>query len=375
MLPWFTWIRALAAIIVIIYHLNQLLPIDGLSSGMFSLHLFVTKLSLMVSVFFFLSWFFRAFSYWKCVEAPEKVPHFWDSLKDRFFRIAPAYYIALFLSVWVTYIIGKNTDISIPAILAGLSFTTWFSPETLFPIITNWPLWFVAFDMIGWICTSLIMMGYFSFRWKNTLSGTLLYFFFIACLFLLGHFFWIYLPWAPTDIFPANYWFPIYNPFLFFLHFFFGIIAAGIVSYMKKITVQSSLIADVWVVWIWCIIMCLIWALKDVSDDFAYSFPRSPYYFPWFQILFTSLCIMLPFTRYIGGFLDNAFTGFTAKISYELFLIHMIIMSLCSHYFFRELTIYTWWILWGCVFITSYIVAYGINRMIEFGGKIFLIKK
>ncbi|MFZ2256340.1 MAG: hypothetical protein WAW59_07420 [Patescibacteria group bacterium] len=34
----------------------------------------------------------------------------------------------------------------------------WTSPTTFFPVDHNGPLWFVAYDMLGWILVSLFMM-------------------------------------------------------------------------------------------------------------------------------------------------------------------------------------------------------------------------
>lgn len=105
MLSGLSGIRALAAILVIAYHLNQQLPLDGLSGGVISVHNLIARLSIVVSVFFFLSGFFRSMSYWKVTDTPEKMPQFWSSLKDRFLRIAPAYYVAIVLSILATVLI------------------------------------------------------------------------------------------------------------------------------------------------------------------------------------------------------------------------------------------------------------------------------
>jgi peptidoglycan/LPS O-acetylase OafA/YrhL len=180
----------------------------------------------MVSVFFMLSGFFRSLSYWKMIDTPENIPAFSSSLKERFLRIAPAYYVVLVLSLAVTYLIHGSSWIDIPAFISGFFFLSWMSPDTLFPVLLNGPLWFISFDMVGWILTSLVMMGLFRLGRKYMI----LYFIAIISIVLILHFLWIGLPWPQTERFPANIWFPMYNPFLFFLHFLFGIIAAGIVS-------------------------------------------------------------------------------------------------------------------------------------------------
>lgn len=362
MLSWLSGIRAFAAIIVIVYHLNQQLPLGGLSDEIYSAHNFIARLSMVVSVFFFLSGFFRSMSYWKVIDTPEKMPRFWSSLRDRFLRIAPAYYIAVILSILVTILIHGYSSLNPSAILAGFTFTTWISPDTLFPVILNWPLWFVSFDMIGWILTSIVMIGLFRMRKKYTIPYIL-----IIVLITLGlHFIWIQLPWTETDIFPASYWFPIYNPFIFFLHFIFGIVTAGIVNHMKKVWITANKWFDIGFLTVLIIGTIFLWNIRENGDDFAYSIPQSPYYFPWIQILIAIGCWSLPFTRYIGKWLDNWFSLFTARLSYSLYLIHGIILALLLTYIFPlELSLTNWSMLVILTFSLSYLGAYLMNRYVE----------
>lgn len=154
-----TGLRALAALFVIIYHLNQHFPTSGMGYFGIGIHQFIEHFSIMVSVFFMLSGFFRSLSYWKVIQTPESIPLFFPSLKERFLRIAPAYYIMLLVSLIATYAISGISGINISAFLVGFTFLTWISPDTLFPVLLNGPLWFISLDMMGWIMTSLFMMG------------------------------------------------------------------------------------------------------------------------------------------------------------------------------------------------------------------------
>ncbi|MDD2693562.1 MAG: acyltransferase [Candidatus Gracilibacteria bacterium] len=355
-------LRALAAIIVVVYHLNQQLPTDGLSVSVLAGHNFIARLSLVVSVFFFLSGFFRALSYWKVLDTPEKIPDFWSSLKDRFFRIAPAYYVALVLSIIATVLIGNTNSLNMSAILAGFSFTTWMNPDTLFPVILNGPLWFVSFDMLGWILTSLVMMGLFRVGRRYMIP----YFLTVILATFALHELWISLPWHQTSQFPANYWFPLYNPFLFFLHFLFGIIASGIVYTLQKRKVQPHVFFDIGVIIIGIVFSVFIWFIRDVWDDFAYSYPKGPYYFPWIQILIALGCSILPFTRYIGTWLDNRFALFTAKISYSLYLIHGVIIAFLLAFVFRNpLSVQEWGAFVMMTIAFSYLAAFLLYRFVE----------
>jgi peptidoglycan/LPS O-acetylase OafA/YrhL len=221
--------RAFAALFVVIYHLNQHLPTGGFGYFSIGIHQFIGHFSIMVSVFFMLSGFFRSLSYWKCIDTPDSIPLFFPSIKDRFFRIAPAYYVMLIVSLIATYFISGISSINFPAFFVGFTFLTWISPDTLFPVILNGPLWFISLDMIGWIMTSLIMMG----MMKINKNYHIPYIITIGAIMLGLHFLWISLPWTPGEGI-SFVWFPIYNPFLFFLHFLFGIAAAGIVTWLRR---------------------------------------------------------------------------------------------------------------------------------------------
>jgi peptidoglycan/LPS O-acetylase OafA/YrhL len=87
---------------VILYHLNQFRPTAGLSLLDWSIYQTTEHLVFVVSVFFMLSGFFRALSYYKAIEAGREMPGFWTSLRDRWLRIAPAYYVMLIVSLIIS---------------------------------------------------------------------------------------------------------------------------------------------------------------------------------------------------------------------------------------------------------------------------------
>lgn len=169
-----------------------------------------------------------------------------------------------------TVVVGKTSSLNMSAILAGFSFTTWMNPDTLFPVILNGPLWFVSFDMIGWILTSLVMMGLFRIGRRYVVP----YFLAILVGTFALHELWTVLPWHQTSQFPANYWFPLYNPFLFFLHFLFGIVASGVVFALQKKMLKPHIAFDIAVWLVVAIGTGFLWTIRDVWDDFAYSFPK-----------------------------------------------------------------------------------------------------
>lgn len=330
------WLRAIAALLVVIYHLNQHLPLSNLSTLTIGIYQSIGHLSIMVSVFFMLSGFFRSLSYWKNIKTPESIPQFFPSLKDRFFRIAPAYYTMLIISLIATYIIQWYTNLNFPAFFSGFFFLSWISPETLFPVLINGPLWFISFDMIGWIFTSLFMMGICKINIKYYVPYSIS----VIILTLILHNIWIYLPWQSSSGI-SSVWFPVYNPFLFFLHFLFGIFSAGIVTWLKNRLQTSNILFDGATLISILGIAIYIWNIR-AQNDWG-SIPDGPYHFPFITSMIAIIMISLPFTRSIWNLLDNTFFTFTAKISYSLFLIHALVVVTLLEYVFKDpLTILTW---------------------------------
>ena len=353
-------LRALAAILVVVYHLNQHLPTKGLSSWALDIHIFFEHFSIMVSVFFIFSGFFRSLSYWKNIDTPEKIPLFLPSLKDRFLRIAPAYYVMLILSLLVTYVLWWREWMNMPAFFSGFFFLTWISPDNIFPVLINGPLWFISMDMIGWILTSLVMWGFFQIPKQYKA----IYFPIVIVTIVALHFIWISLPWKIGSGI-SSIWFPTYNPFLFFLHFMFGIIAAWLVTWLRWKNISNHIYFDVIFSISVISLMVFIWTIRDQSD-WALSYPNWPYHFPWVPALIGIFVTVLPFTKYLGNILDNVFLTFTAKISYSLFLTHALIMVLLDAYIFPKELTFNLWIIYSLVtFVLSYISAWLLYKYIE----------
>jgi hypothetical protein len=214
-----------------------------------------------------LSGFFRSLSYWKLIQTPESMQLFLPSLKDRFLRIAPAYYIMLIVSLLATYLVSGISALNIPAFLSGFTFLSWASPDTIFPVLLNGPLWFISLDMMGWILTSLFMMGIFKIHKKYYIP----YFLIVAIVMLGLHSLWIHLPWPHAEG-VSSIWFPVYNPFLFFLHFLFGIGAAGIVTWLRGRGQQASIYFDIGYLITTLVAIMSIWIVRDQGDWL--SFPN-----------------------------------------------------------------------------------------------------
>lgn len=104
-LPGLTGLRALACLSVIAYHLNQQRTIENLAEWDWNLYQFVETWPVTVSFFFVLGGLLRSTPYWRTVYEDAPAPEAGKALLDRYLRIAPAYYVALAISLLVAYFV------------------------------------------------------------------------------------------------------------------------------------------------------------------------------------------------------------------------------------------------------------------------------
>ncbi len=361
-LSWLTWLRGLATLIVVFYHLSQHRNTLGLSEFSWDFYQFTEHLVFVVSIFFVFSGFFRSLSYWKTWNTSASVPKFFPSLCERFFRIAPVYYLSLILTFLLVIFWNGWTFEGFIRLLSGFTFLSWISPETFFPVDENGPLWFIAYDMLGWIGISLIMAYIIKLRKIWHIVGAS----FLTWVSLLGmHFFWISLPWSHIS-WVAGEWFPTYNPFLFGLHFLMGAILGGVIEWMKRKKFEKKLIFDFLGILSFFSLGYFLWQIRS-SWDWEYSWPHGPYHFPLTMVGIIWLILSLPYSRYLGRLLDNIFLSFIAQISYTLYVFHVLMIVILRRYIFTDVQLwfYNWSIFSILVLFLSLMIAWWAHKYIE----------
>lgn len=343
-LTWISWYRGFAMLLIVVYHLNQIRPIQNLALWNWKLYQFVSLLPVVVSVFFLLSGLLRSLSYWKVIFEWGENPPFWKWLKDRFFRIAPLFYLALILSFLWSIVLW---DPDWKSFFVGFTFFSWVHPSTFFPVPINGPLWFVAYDMMGNIFVMIFMMKVIWFiRYLKIRKQVIipLSFLFALVILLFLHKVFISLPF-PTLEGIVSVWFPYYNPFIFGVYYLFWALIGWVVYYLKKIDIKSGLLFDLTflfsIIAVWYFLLGIRWA-----QDLAYSYPISPFRFPLIPFLFWVSIFSLIFSKYLSVWIDNKLFLFIAEISYPLYLFHALVVEVLKKFFFSgQLDLADWFFL------------------------------
>lgn len=352
-------LRGIIAPIIVIYHLQQIRPIIALADWDWALYEFVNMFPVVVAVFFILTWLLRSLGYWAYILHGEKKPDTYKVIVDRWWRIAPAYYVVLIVSyIWSLYLSGYSLE-KLFSFFSGFTFLNWVSPATFFPTTVNGPLWFIGYDMMGYIFTVLMMI------WLSRIDKKYIYSLITAYIFIFLwlHEIWVSLPWTP-GVGIVSVWFPHYSPFIFGLYSIMGMIIAWLVTRYRDMT--KSLLWDVASVVSIVSIFSYLWIIRW-APDLAFSYPMSPYRFPLVPGLWAIAIYSLIYSRYIGIWMDNRFFTWLASISYSLYLWHGLVISILLTTIFHYVsTSFLDWSLFGIVTILiSLLVATWSVRWIE----------
>ncbi|MBP9812165.1 acyltransferase [Candidatus Gracilibacteria bacterium] len=367
-------LRGLAMITIIAYHLNQIRPIQNLALWDWKLYQFVSLLPVVVSIFFILSGLLRSLSYWKVIFEDGEIPPFWKGVKDRFFRIAPLFYLALFVSFLWSLSQGVADWKSF---FVGFTFFSWVHPSTFFPVPQNGPLWFVVYDMMGNLTVMLFMMILISSIRRVPLRKfwIIVAYFLIGFTILLGlHEVFIYLPFPKLEGI-VSVWFPYYNPFIFGVYYLFGALLGGLVLSLGRRKIMPHGVFDILFLISMCSIGYILSFLRG-AGDLAYSFPVSPFRFPLIPFLFGVGIFFLLFSKYLSKWMDNRLFLYIGKISYPLYLFHALVLVMIQKFFFSAgfHSFYEWCLFSSMTIIVSILLSSLLLRLEEYFHKKYLTK-
>ena len=323
-------------------------PINNLESWNWDLYLFFNMAPVVVVVFFILGGLLRSLGYWEDIFLGNTtLPNTKKVLIDRWWRIAPVYYIVLICSFFLSVgLLGINFNMLL-SLFSGFTFLNWLSPITFFPTAINGPLWFIGYDMIGYIFSVFMMIGLTKVSKRYILPIIFLY----IALFLGLHYLFVSFSW-PVWSGIISVWFPYYNPFIFTLYYIMWICIGGIMTYFQN--VKKTIIADVlFVLSIGCI-GGFLWLIRW-APDLAYSYPVSPYRFPLIPVLWVIAIVSLVYSRYIWVWIDNRLTLWLASISYSLYLWHGLVISILLNTVFFHIS--TSFIEWSIFSLSTLIIS------------------
>lgn len=303
--------RALAILIVLIYHL-------GLSTYFYPLQLIDAGGWMGVQLFFVLSGFLLSLDYLYAAKNRIDIPLFSEFYRNRVLRIFPLYFLGLSVYILLNYF--KETFTNLPGLLSYFVFMQNFYPE-------NWPVydsyWSLAVEVQIYLIFPMIGYGLYKTIKESQKSFLILY---LAMLCVAPLLYRIYFSVLHTDSMSEQYYIRwIYKSSFSNLDSFgWGIIGAVIYIFWDPTRLHLALVWIVKIISIGIIIGLFHYSMTHrswylIDGYFAPAIFYTLINFSWITLIVTSL---LTQERLITKIVCSNLVKFIAKISFGLYVWH-----------------------------------------------------
>jgi peptidoglycan/LPS O-acetylase OafA/YrhL len=265
--------------------------------------------------------------------------------------------VCTFLGLWVF-----NQDIDWWRFLSGLFFINSYHYSTFFPAEINGPLWSIGLEVSCYLLLPLVLFSIIKSTKK--LSH--------AIASLVG---WIVLlqlinPWIINTFMTSNVskgwqygltggakqWLPYWNVSTFFSQFLCGSLAALIIVALRSRGMTKSRYFDV------AAILLALTAIWLVADRLVVGAPDrltdQPYLAPFYAILMAAVLVASAFSTTIYRALDNKVFAWFAKLSFSIYLWHMVLIVFIErkagrNYVYNGVTDTSEWVVLSCIVLAG----------------------
>ena len=308
--------------------------------------------ALGVAIFFVLSGMLLSLPFWQAALGERSRPKIGSYTMARLSRIVPGYVLCLLAC---TFLFADRTAATGWRLLASLTFTNWLHWRTFFPTPVNAPLWSISVEVCFYLILPLWAFGLYRTRRIDLglayIFGTQLLIVILQRCFLAFNFAATNtaLTLDPLHVIAID-WLPAKNPLGLFAHFLFGTAAAGLlVRWPKRETVVTRSSTRLFNIFDVIVLACLAGMAIDIYPKL---FPLAGliqlvdathvwymfYHWPLFPALVTGLLVALHHSRCLGRLFDNPAFEWTAKLSYGIYLWHMVVLELLLRHWPGSLT-------------------------------------
>lgn len=332
-------LRAIACLLVVWHHTAQKLNPEGVSPIVQALHFLGMRGEVGVSLFFVLSGCLLSLPFWRAFVEKREFPSIKRYAANRAARIAPAFWLNLIvcniLAVWLF-----NLEFSWQKLTTAFLFINSYHYSTFFPNELNGPLWSIGLEVSCYLLLPLVLFLIFKTA-RTTAQAITGVAASIVILQILNPF--IVQVFMTDDKLKgwqfgmdggAKQWLPYWNVGSFFTQFLLGSLAALVIVVLNRKQKGPNRLFDlVFVVASLGAIMLVLHRLNPGAPD---SITQQPYVSPYFALLMAAALVCASQSVYVARLLDNKLFAWLAKLSFGIYLWHMVVIEVLARQFVPE---------------------------------------
>ncbi len=357
-------LRAIACLLVIWHHTTQRFNPEKSPHWIQNIHFFGMRGEVGVSLFFVLSGCLLSLPFWNAFVNGTRIPSLRFYAINRAARIVPAYWFNLItctlIALWLF-----DQKINWWRLISGLFFINSYHYSSFFPAELNGPLWSIGLEVSCYLLLPLFLLAII----KNTKKVSIAF---------VGMFGWIFVlqllnPWIISLFMTsekskgwqygltggAKQWLPYWNLDSFFTQFLCGSIAAlAIIAFRASGTDKSRIFDFSAGIFAIAAVVLVATRLQPGNPD---SFTKQPYVAPFYSLSMAGLLVCAAMSKHLYKILDNGLFRWIAKLSFSVYLWHLVIIEIIArkflpNYVFYGLTNTLQWVFISCLVLSGSIL-------------------
>ena len=326
-------LRAIACLLVVGHHLTQRLNGHNYAGLLGKLHYAGMRGEVGVSLFFVLSGCLLSVPFWRALVHKQATPKMGTYVINRVARIVPAMWVNLIL-VSLLAIPVVNYGWNWARVLSSMFFVNIFDYRTFFPAELNGPLWSIGFEVWCYILLPLVLIPIIKFC-RSVKSAFIAIVLTIISLQALNP--WILHAFETDDLAKgwqygmtggAKLWLPYWNVGTFFSQFLVGSLVALGITWLDTKSESRRLHYDLLGIVFFISAFTVVWfRVQPGAPD---KFTHQPYAAPMFAILIGLCLFFVSHSTVTYRILDNSLFRWIAKISFGIYLWHMVFIMVIA---------------------------------------------
>ena len=354
-------LRAIACLLVVWHHITQRLNPDQLPTWLKDIHFFGMRGEVGVSLFFVLSGCLLSLPFWEAFLNSAPMPRLRDYAVHRAARIVPAYWFNLifctYFALWVFHL-----HINWNRLLSGLFFINSYHYTTFFPAELNGPLWSIGLEVSCYVLLPIVLFTVFKTS-RKFIPAALFMIVWIGLLQFINP--WIIRTFMTDDELKgwqygltggAKQWLPYWNVDTFFTQFLLGSLAALCIAWFRATNRKSGYFFDL--LSIASLGAAIYVVAKRLDPGTPDNFTHQPYVAPIYAFFMAVALASASNGLLLWKVLDNRFFKYLAKISFSIYLWHMVIIT------YIERKVATDYVFYG---------IHSVSRWLQFSGIVIVI--
>lgn len=289
-------------------------------------------------------------------------------------RIAPAFWLNL-LACNIIGLWAFDIEINLKKFISGIFFINSYHYSTFFPAELNGPLWSIGLEVSCYVLLPVVLYSVTkrAKRFTSALAILVSFIFFLQVINpAIIRFFMTdgdKKGWEYGQIGGAKLWLPYWNIGSFFSQFLIGSLAALLITWMRSKKVRNHKLFDLGALTM--VVVASIFVVLRLNPGSPDSFTQQPYLAPFYALFMATVLIFSSHSIFIFRWLDNPPFVMLAKLSFSIYLWHVVLMEIIARKFLPSYIFYgledtgQWISISALILFMSTVIALASWRWIE----------